>query len=500
MDSSVQSKLLGYQINHVNNLIYSLKTYGRALDASDTGTGKTYCAIALALTLKLKPFIICPKSVISSWLDVIKYFNADYYGISNYELIQNCRHYTAASGNEKVSCPYLTRLKKDNAKTKKRAEYLYKWTLPKDALIIFDEAHRCKNKKTINSDILKTISNTTSKIILLSATIADKPQNFSLAGYVLGLYPSMRHANNWINNVGMGYSNVMEGVHERIFNEYGSRMKIRDLGDMFPQNQVLAECFDMDAAEEIEKQYKIIEEEVEKLKKQEEHSTGIAQIMKARQKIEMLKVPTFIELAKKYIEEGLAVAIFVNFTATLMTIAEQLKTNCLVYGEQTIDERINNIDDFNSDKSNIIICNIRAGGVGISLHDKNGVYPRISIISPSWSAQDIIQALGRIHRAKGKTTVRQRIVYCKKTIEEYICKNMKQKIVNIGSLNDGDTKSYEIEGLITGSSGSADKMTEFERVFQKISVLHMKKDRLQNDLTETENEIKSLELILQNYV
>ena len=34
-------KLLDYQINHVESLVYSLTSYNRALDASDTGTGKT---------------------------------------------------------------------------------------------------------------------------------------------------------------------------------------------------------------------------------------------------------------------------------------------------------------------------------------------------------------------------------------------------------------------------------------------------------------------------
>ena len=89
------------------------------------------------------------------------------------------------------------------------------------------------------------------------------------------------------------------------------------------------------------------------------------------------------------------------------------------------------LEDFNNDTSNIIICNIKAGGVGISLHDLHGNHPRISIISPSWSAQDVIQSLGRVHRAKGKTAVRQRIVYCKNTVEEQICENIKEKIKNI---------------------------------------------------------------------
>ena len=89
--TDIKPKLLSYQIPHTEKLFNTLKKYSRALDASDTGTGKTYSAIAVAKTLKLKSLIICPKSVINSWKECIEHFNCDCYGISNYELIQNCK-------------------------------------------------------------------------------------------------------------------------------------------------------------------------------------------------------------------------------------------------------------------------------------------------------------------------------------------------------------------------------------------------------------------------
>ncbi len=41
----MEDKLLPYQIQHVNNLHNTLILHKRALDASDTGTGKTYTTI-----------------------------------------------------------------------------------------------------------------------------------------------------------------------------------------------------------------------------------------------------------------------------------------------------------------------------------------------------------------------------------------------------------------------------------------------------------------------
>jgi SNF2 family DNA or RNA helicase len=290
----------------------------------------------------------------------------------------------------------------------------------------------------------------------------------------------------------------MKGVHEVLYNEYASRMKIKDLGDLFPENKVLAQCYDMKNHEEIEKQYKIIEEEVELLKSKEENSgCALTRILYARMRIEALKMPTFVEMTKALLEEEKSVAIFVNFTQTLKMLAEELDVKCLVYGEQTLEERNKNIDDFNNDSCRIIICNIRSGGVGISLHDLHGKYPRVSLISPSWSAQDTIQALGRIHRAKGKTPVIQRIIFCSQTVEEKVCNNMKEKIINIGQLNDGNNESYIYEGLTDDKEVCLDEeLTEFELLFRQITALNHKRERLEEDLKNTKKEIDTLTLQL----
>ena len=174
----------------------------------------------------------------------------------------------------------------------------------------------------------------------------------------------------------------------------------------------------------------------------------------------------------------------------------------MIYGEQTLEERNKNIDDFNNDHSRIIICNIKSGGCGISLNDQIGTFPRISLISPTWSAQDIIQVIGRIYRVNTKTKVRQRIIFCKNCIEEVICKNMKKKITNIATLNDGDMLSYNIEGLTDDQNG-IDKnanLSEFDKLFQKINVLNLKKQRLLEDLKQTEDELKTLELLIESSI
>ncbi len=86
-------------------LMEVLRVKNRIIYASDTGTGKTYCAIATCALLKLTPFIICPKSVISNWVNVCREFEIPYLGVSNYEMLKGGKYYT--ENYEKVKCPYM---------------------------------------------------------------------------------------------------------------------------------------------------------------------------------------------------------------------------------------------------------------------------------------------------------------------------------------------------------------------------------------------------------
>ena len=68
----------------------------------------------------------------------------------------------------------------------------------------------------------------------------------------------------------------------------------------------------------------------------------------------------------------------------------------------------------------------QAGGTGLSLHDEHGNHPRMSLISPSFSAIDLRQALGRIHRATGVTPAIQKIVFANDTVEMGVCKAVRK--------------------------------------------------------------------------
>ncbi len=525
------SQLLDHQKSHYKNILASIKKYSRGLDASDTGTGKTYVASKVCKELKLTPFVICPKSVVPSWNKVLKSFgykSTDFIVIT-YDQLAISTFVTDQFGEYTWNFESDVKFKGDEKK-----KYLF----------IYDEAHKCKNSNTINSKIMLNLATYPVKILLLSATIIDKPLFFIPFGLVLGLYKTIPDGIDWMSKtINQKSSNPLLPIHKILFNEYASRMRIEDTVNVFKENKILFEGIQMENYYKIEEKYdkinKILEfnkKNKDKLNKNNKNNkkgkkkngtnpddsddqeedfeidfdqdlsessgsetkkSGIGQIQKIRQEIELLRVDSIYNLTLKYLMDNKSIAIFVNFTKTIEELSARLKTKCIIWGSQTLKERAKSIDDFCSDKSRVIICNIQSGSAGISLHDTLGQFPRVSIISPTWSAQDLIQVLGRIHRAMGKSDCVQHIIFCKGTIEESVGNVIKNKINNIRVFNDGNKqlKKDNMEVILNQEINKKQKKLDADNYIYKTNDF----DAIQNRLDNFEKQISKVEKELKNY-
>jgi superfamily II DNA or RNA helicase len=414
IDKELESKLLSYQIPHLKNTNKIIKKYNICLDASDTGTGKTYTACALAKYLNMNLFVVCPASIIDTWISVGKIFGVKIVGISNYEKLIRCKYFDE---NKNVSNKFI--VPKNNTFT---------WKIPKNTLIIFDEVHRCGGDNTLCSKLLLSLLDfydEVNPLLLLSATITKDPNRFKLFGVMFRWYHHINERPNWIGNSNFNLSKSIKLIDNAVFPTFGCKMEISKLGDLFPKNSICADCYTINSKNEIDETYLQI-----KLLSENKNNSGqgYAKTMKLRQKIELLKIPIFLDLTQQYLENNHSIVIFTNFTNTLEILADKLKTKCLVYGEQTINSRLANIDDFMQNKERIIICNINSGSEAISLHDKFGVYARVALINPTWSCTKLIQAFGRICRSDAKSPAKNIMIYAAGTIEENICNKIKIRL------------------------------------------------------------------------
>ena len=432
IDQHISQKLYDYQIIHLYNLISSSKTSNVLIDSSDTGTGKTYTSLALCAQLKYRPYIICPKTVMSIWSDVCKYFNVIPLAIVNYETARLACEYENTVTRTRAKSRYITY----NDTTKE-----FSWKLPNNAIVIFDEVHKCKNTTSLNGKLLLSVKSI-KHCLLLSATIADNIQAFGVYGYLLGFYKTLKQSKGWINAVIREDKNAnrsVSSIYKKIYPIYGSRMLIQELGDKFPENQIIAACYDIMDDSLVNKYYDNMYDNIKKLQYSKcDKGDILKHITESRKQIEYSKVDIIKELAQDYIENNHSIVIFVNYKKTLFQLSKLLNCTNLLYGDVSENDRTKLIKSFQNNKINLLLCITKVGGQSISLNDTTGTNPRVSIISPTFSSIDLQQVLGRIYRVGTKSRVLQRIVFCANTYEEHICKKIMEKIQFIQTINNAD--------------------------------------------------------------
>lgn len=465
--------LLEPQKPHAMKLAESIFFNGVAWDGSETGTGKTYSAAAIARHFDGPIVVVGPKLILKKWKEVLNSFGKEAVVYINYELlVRGNTPYLKYRKAPKKPIELANKEKKprrfhpDETQAKYFNAVIY---FPAGALVIVDESHRCKGINSLQAGFLMSLKRQGYKILMLSATQATSPLDMRAFGYATNLIPTpeMKEYKKFCLDSGaketghygaMVYDlnddesrGKMQKVHDHLFDfsRIGSRLTRTQMGALFPDNEIICEAYDMgENSVRIQHAYEVMEHEIAKLEEKTQNYAAhvFAEIMKARRKIEMLKIPTMVQMAEDLFDEGKSVIIFVNFTETIETISAHLEhkrafrgNNLIgyIYGERTIRQRDIDIDLFQSDRKRIMLVNL-ACAESIGLHDVTGCHPRATLINPSFSAIKVLQAMGRAHRQGGRSPVYQRFVFADGTYENRICSKLDARLDNLELLNDGD--------------------------------------------------------------
>lgn len=419
-----------YQMPHIQAILRALLYCGAALDASDTGTGKTYAALIAYRILGIVPFVLGPKAVKNEWVRAAKAVNW-HCEFLNYE----------KAIREDYGLGYL--------QPHGSGSY-WKWTR-KFAGLIFDECHRCSGSTTATGKLLRSSKEASQYIVALSATAAENPLHLKNLGVALGLFKNKDYR-NWLLRHGVTFGvfdgfepseepEAMQKIHDQIFPKRGARMR-RALIPNFPKTMIDVRLVDFEGEQQADLQDMITKIETFGVAPRPDE---LEEYHELRLRLDKLLVPFVVEHALAAHEEGRKFVAFPKYTEVLDMLVDGISKLGLsvgyVDGRQTgargERERTEFVDTFRGNQLDAIVVNQQAGGAGLSLHDPTGQVERDVDIFPTDSGRTLKQIFGRVQRDGGAFS-RQFLLGFAGTTQETILLNNLQKISNIDVLNDRD--------------------------------------------------------------
>lgn len=421
------------------------------LTAACTGSGKTYIACQTIKDLGIPALVVCPKIAISQWRRVLDGMGVPddlRIGVINPENLITSRRNPFYSHEEGWS-----------------------GQVPKGpALLVFDEMHRgasgvykishvglkgSGNKQALMAARWVNPSTPGHKVLALTATPADSPLKMQAIGYLMGFHSFVAPSfYDWCRRHGCSMQArgrqaafaftrdrlraraIMEGIRRDMGERFMS-ITPEEIPD-FPDETREAVLVDL-AREDHEKLLEAYEEMPEIMRKPS--SDTLVKLLRLRQQAEFCKAHVLGGMAADETEDGNSVFVCVNFTDARLRIQKVLEERGVpfasIYGGQPERERQAGIDAFQRNEVHVMVGMSSACGVALSLHDERHERPRVSLISPGYSASELLQALGRIRRVGG-THATQKIVLAANSVEERVAKAVEGKIDNIAALTDGD--------------------------------------------------------------
>lgn len=431
----------------------------RLIIGDSMGLGKTAEAIATMVAANAFPcLVICPNSLKINWSREWELWTGRKFTIildnnvrKNYQLYYE-------SGMAKVFIVNYESLKKYFVKSinKKEDEKLrlnhiiFDDRIKMFKSVIIDESHRCKNLATQQTKFTKGICNEKEWILCLTGTpVINKPKDLISQ---LGIINAMDFFGKYANfvrrycNGPNEASNLRELNYKLNLNCFFRRDKKEVLTELPPKLRQVIIC-DIDNRHEYTdaendlinylREYKeASDEQIQKSMRGEIMvRIGILKNISARGKLN--DVYDFID---DVLENGEKLVVFAHLKEIIGAIRKHYpKGTVSITGDDSIPQRQQAIDSFqNISECKLILCSIKAAGVGVTLTASS----RVAFIEQSWSAADHEQCEDRCHRIGQKDSVQCTYFLGKNTIDEHIYKIIDSKR-NMANMITGSSEQVE---------------------------------------------------------
>ena len=161
------------------------------------------------------------------------------------------------------------------------------------------------------------------------------------------------------------------------------------------------------------------------------------------------KIESLISLIEGIIQNNHKILLFTSYKSALNIVNQELTNHnistYIIDGSIPSKKRIELVNKFNQDSTNVFLITLKAGGTGLNLTSADVVIH----LDLWWNPQVENQATDRAHRIGQKNTVEVIKLICKGTIEERILQLQNKKKILSDKLIEGDERDQNIISKLT---------------------------------------------------
>jgi SWI/SNF-related matrix-associated actin-dependent regulator of chromatin subfamily A-like protein 1 len=462
LDIPLRMNLFPYQRNGV---AYALDKK-RVIVGDQPGLGKTGQAIATVEGAGCKCIlIICPATLRENWKreiedkwtwkkamvlrDRVKTTWPQYYKVGSVKYFicnyESLKKYFIESINRPEG--------KDGKPVPLRLNHIkFKETINLFDAVIIDEVHRCKDGKTQQSKFVMGIAKGKEYVLALTGTpVVNKPMDLIPQLHIISNLENFGGYKGFVDRYCQGYnqaSNLKELnylLHKHCFFRREKKDVLLDLPDKMRN---ILKCDIENRAEYSKAENDLVTYLKENLNKTDEQISvsmrGEVMVMIAiLKKIAARgKVNEVIEHINEVVEAGEKIVVFAWHKEIIQDLKQHLPNAVTVVGEDTMEQRQTAVDGFQNDpKVQVILCNIKSGGVGITLTASS----RVAFIELPWHPADCEQCEDRCHRIGQKDSVQCSYFLGADTIDEHIYGIIEKKRLIVNQVTGSEENIETVE-------------------------------------------------------
>lgn len=322
---------------------------------------------------------------------------------------------------------FVQEIKKPEGKPLRLNHIIFRESINLFDAVIIDEIHRCKDGKTQVSKLCMGIAKGKEYVLGLTGTpVVNKPVDLIPQLYIIQMLDVFGGYNGFKDRYCQGSkeaSNLKElnyVMHKNCFYRREKKEVLKDLPDKMRE---IIRCDIQNRAEYNKAENDLVTYLKENLKKTDGEITkslrGEAMVMiQILKKISARgKIMEVVEHIQEVVDAGEKIVVFAWHKEIVHALQEAIPGSVTIVGDNSMEERQHAVDSFQNDSSvQVIICNIKSGGVGITLTASS----RVAFIELPWHPADAEQCEDRCHRIGQKDSVQCTYFLGHETIDEYI--------------------------------------------------------------------------------